>query len=179
MIDPMAFLFFLSGTLGVIARGGKIMIYRKVQQLDSVHAGYIAGLIDGEGTVTLSRRNRNKSRGLVVSISNTERAILEYVRNLIGAGKITNKSVTSTRHTPSYAFNIANRQALELLAQITPFLQSHKAGRAALILQDYIRLTPRNGRYTAEQVQERDNFIKKFFSLRSSEARSKVAADAL
>ena len=65
------------------------MIYRKVQQLDSVHAGYIAGLIDGEGTVTLCRRNRNKNRGLVVSISNTERAILEYVRNLIGAGKIT------------------------------------------------------------------------------------------
>src|SRR5438105_3927488 len=153
------------------------MIYRKVQQLDSVHAGYIAGLIDGQGTVTLCRRNRSKNRGLVVSISNTERAILEYVRNLIGAGKITNKRITSIRHTPSYAFNIANRQALELLAQITPFLQSHKAGRAALILQDYIRLTPRNGRYTAEQVQDRKNFIKKFFSIRSSEAR-KIAADA-
>ena len=155
------------------------MIYRKVQQLDLVHAGYIAGLIDGEGTVTLCRRNRNKSRGLVVSISNTERAILEYVRNLIGAGKITNKRVTSTRHTPSYAFNIANRQALELLAQITPFLQSHKSGRAALILQDYIRLTPRNGRYTSEQVQDRENFIKRFFSIRSSEARGKVGQDAL
>ena len=77
------------------------MIYRKVQQLDSVHAGYIAGLIDGEGTVTLCRRNRNKSRGLVVSISNTERGILEYVRNLIGAGKITNKRVWSLGIRPA------------------------------------------------------------------------------
>jgi hypothetical protein len=152
------------------------MIYLKVRQLDSVHASYIAGLIDGEGTVTLCRRNRNKNRGLVVSISNTERRILDYVRNLIGAGKITNKRVTSSRHTPSYAFNIANRQALELLEQINPFLQSHKAGRAALILQDYIRLTPRNGRYTREQLQDRDNFVNKFFSIRSLEARGKIGA---
>lgn len=32
-------------------------------------AAYIAGLIDGEGTVTLTRKHRNENRQLCVSIS--------------------------------------------------------------------------------------------------------------
>jgi hypothetical protein len=35
-------------------------------------AAYIAGLIDGEGTVTLSKRHAKERRQLVVSIANTE-----------------------------------------------------------------------------------------------------------
>lgn len=42
---------------------GLKMIYRKVKLLDLSDAAYIAGLIDGEGTVTLTRRNRYKNRG--------------------------------------------------------------------------------------------------------------------
>jgi len=144
------------------------MVYRTVKTLNAIEAAYIAGLIDGEGTITLSRRNRNKKRGLVVSISNTEKDILNYVQDTVGAGKITNKRTTSSNHTPSYAFNIANRQALGLLRYIAPFLQSHKAKRASLVLQDYVRLTPRNGRYTHDQIQEREDFARKFFSIRST-----------
>ena len=59
--------------------------------LDQTDAAYIAGLIDGEGTVTLSRRHLNENRQLVVSISITDRPLLEYVLNSVGAGKITNK----------------------------------------------------------------------------------------
>ncbi len=54
-------------------------MYKEVNLLDQTDAAYIAGLIDGEGTVTLSRRHRNKNRQLVVSISNTDRPLLEYV----------------------------------------------------------------------------------------------------
>ena len=36
------------------------MAHRMVKTLGPVEAAYIAGLMDGEGTVTLSRRNRNK-----------------------------------------------------------------------------------------------------------------------
>jgi len=49
------------------------MPYRTVKSLAPVDAAYMAGLIDGEGTVTLSRRHRNDQRQLVVSIANTER----------------------------------------------------------------------------------------------------------
>ena len=47
-------------------------MYREVKKLGQTDAAYIAGLIDGEGTVTLSRRHRNENRQLVISISNTD-----------------------------------------------------------------------------------------------------------
>ncbi len=94
------------------------MIYRKVKMLDLADAAYIAGLIDGEGTVTMTRRNRYKNRGLVVSISNNEIPILKHVQGKIGAGKITGKRITSERHAPSYTYCITNRQALSLLEQV-------------------------------------------------------------
>ncbi len=79
-------------------------MYKEVNLLDQTDAAYIAGLIDGEGTVTLSRRHRNKNRQLVVSISNTDRPLLEYVLNAVGAGKITNikepANLTTPRATP-------------------------------------------------------------------------------
>ncbi len=121
-------------------------------------AAYIAGLIDGEGTVTLSRRLQNENRQLVVSISNTERPLLEYALNTIGAGKITGKRIYQAHHTPNYTYTISNRQALALLEQILPFLKTYKVKRAEIIFNDYIRLTPRNGYYTEQLKQEREKF---------------------
>jgi hypothetical protein len=46
--------------------------YREVRLLSIAEAAYLAGLIDGEGTVTLSRKHAGDMRQLVVSISNTE-----------------------------------------------------------------------------------------------------------
>jgi hypothetical protein len=66
--------------------------------LDSRDAAYIAGLIDGEGTITLSREHRNENRRLVVSVASTERCMLEFVAERTGCGKITNKCTTSSRH---------------------------------------------------------------------------------
>ena len=42
-----------------------------------------------------------------------------------------------------------NRQALNLLTQVEPYLQSYKRLRVQLILKNYVLLTPRNGKYTA------------------------------
>ena len=108
------------------------MEYKKVKDLSPAQAAYLAGLIDGEGTVTLSRRNKNKHRGLVVTISNTEMILLKHVQTVTGVGKITNKRIAQPSHTPSYTYQVTNRQALGLLEQITPYLQSHKSARSRL-----------------------------------------------
>jgi hypothetical protein len=49
---------------------------RVTNQLDTACAAYIAGLVGGEGTITLSRIHRNERRRLVVCISNNELPIL-------------------------------------------------------------------------------------------------------
>lgn len=138
--------------------------YRAVNTLERCDAAYIAGLIDGEGTITLSRVHRNENRRLVVSIASTERCLLEFVAEQTGCGKITNKRTTSKRHTPSFAYGLTSRQALDLLVQISPFLRSYKAGRAALAIERYLSVTPRNGKYSLETKQARGAFEESFLA---------------
>ena len=53
--------------------------YRQIKQLSKTDAAYIAGLIDGEGTVTLTRKHKNENRQLCVSIASTEIELLDFV----------------------------------------------------------------------------------------------------
>lgn len=136
-----------------------------MKTLSEVDAAYIAGIIDGEGTITLTRTHRGENRRAVVSISSTELSLLTYVRSVIGAGRITGKVCAREHHSPSYAYCITSRQALQLLTQVTPFLRTYKSKRACMLLEDYTRLTPRNGRYTAEQQAARTEFETRFFAI--------------
>jgi len=130
----------------------------EVKPLTQPEAAYLAGLIDGEGTITLTRKHRNENRQLAVTISNTEKALLVYVLHTIGAGKITGKRTSKTHHTPSLTYALYNRQALKLLEQIHPYLKTYKNRRAKLILRDYLALTPRNGKYSESLRQARKRF---------------------
>lgn len=133
-------------------------IYKTTKQLTPPIAAYIAGLIDGEGTVTLCRKHKNENRQLAVSISSTEKYLLEYVLEAVGTGKITSKKTVKTHHSPSFTYAIYNRQALSLLEQISPYLQTYKKYRSQLILKDYLRLTPRNGKYSEELRAAKQDF---------------------
>jgi len=139
--------------------------YRKVKKLACEEAAYIAGIIDGEGTISLTRKHRGEHRQLMISISSTEPPLLKYVLKVIGAGRITNKCTYRDNHTPSVTYAISNRQALAVLEQVSPYLKTYKAKRAELILRSYIRLTPRNGKYTHALLKERAIFIEKFLRL--------------
>ena len=75
--------------------------YRKTQVLSNIDAAYIAGLIDGEGTITLGRKHRRDNRQLVISISSNELELLQYVLTVSGVGKITNKKPTATSMLPA------------------------------------------------------------------------------
>lgn len=141
------------------------MPYRKVRNLSPVDAGYVAGIIDGEGTVTLARRHARDRRQLVVSVSSTERCILEWLQDTIGVGKITGKRVTSDSHAPGFAYSISNRQALDLLRQVAALLRSYKKDRVQMALADYVALTPRNGKYSVDLSRRRDLFERRFLAI--------------
>jgi hypothetical protein len=140
---------------------------RVVNSLDSACAAYIAGLIDGEGTITLSRLHRDERRRLVVCISNNELTILQFVLAAVGAGKVTSKRTYHQRHARSYTYQISSRQALGLLKQIAPYLRSYKARRAQLVLKNYVPLTPRNGKYSADVAAARTSFETDLLAIRA------------
>jgi hypothetical protein len=47
---------------------------------------------------------------------------------------------------------------------VSPYLRTYKAGRACLLLEEYVRVTPRNGRYTPHQRAARQAFEQRFFA---------------
>jgi len=70
-----------------------------------------AELVDGEGTISLTRKHKNENRQLAISISNTEKQLLDFVKNAAGTGKITSKRASQSHHTPSFVYAVYNRQA--------------------------------------------------------------------
>ena len=130
--------------------------YKKVKKLKKEDAAYIAGIIDGEGTITLSVKQKGGTEHLAVTVSNTELPLLLYLSKVIGAGKVTNKKTYKAHHSLSYTYNLFNRQALDLLAQVGCYLKTYKAKRARLVLAHYISVTVRNGRYTPQQKLKRE-----------------------
>lgn len=133
--------------------------------LSVTDAAYFAGIVDGEGTITLSRLHRSENRRVVVSVSSTERILLEYLQRAVCAGTITTKKTAAPQHAPGYAWSVRGRQAIALLSQIAPYLRTYKARRARLLLEHYVRLTPRNGKYRPEQLEERRQFETRLLSL--------------
>jgi hypothetical protein len=138
---------------------------RSVNQLSVSDAAYVAGIIDGEGTITLTKIHRGENRRPVVSISSTESPLLRYMKSVIGVGRITNKVCSRLHHTPSFAYVISGRQALAVLSQVAEYLRTYKAERARLLLAEYVSVTPRNGRYSLDQLAARENFENRFFAI--------------
>jgi hypothetical protein len=138
------------------------MPIRQTARLSETDAAYLAGLIDGEGTIALTRLHRGQNRQLVVSVSSTERTLLEWALHSTGVGKITSKRTSAPHHAPGLTYTVANRQALALLVQVTPHLRSYKADRARLVLDYYVKLTPRNGKYDDALRAERSDFERRF-----------------
>ncbi len=141
------------------------MEYKKVRKMSGLEAAYLAGLIDGEGTVTLTKREKNAQRAITITIANTERELLEYPMRVISAGIISSKRTQKIHHTPSFVYRITGRQALSVLQQIVPYLHSYKKQRAKFVLAEYINITPRNGRYNQDLLERKKIFDERFFQI--------------
>jgi hypothetical protein len=139
-------------------------IYRKVSKLSVADSAYVAGIVDGEGTITLSVKQKGGTRHLAVTVSGTEMSLIGYLLKVISVGRITRKKVYQEHHKQSYTYAVYSRQAIDLLKQITPYLKTYKVKRAKLALKDYIAVTPRNGRYTEDMKKKKEKFVEKFLA---------------
>ena len=139
---------------------------KKVNDLSNEEAAYIAGIIDGEGTVTLSRKSQKENRRLAITISNTEFELLDWILKKVGAGIIVNKKSKDKRWSEAFTYQIYNRQAYDLLNRTCGHLRTHKRKRSELALKKYLEVTPRNGKYTPELLKRRSDFVEEFFKIK-------------
>jgi hypothetical protein len=130
-------------------------------------AAYIAGIIDGEGSISLTRNHSTEMRRPCVSISSNDKELLLYIKSLVGGNIHNKKNYKPEKHQDSFTLTIKNKTlVLNLLHHIKPFLRiNRKRKRAELILECYQKVTPRNGKYSEKMLKEKVKFEELFFKL--------------
>lgn len=129
---------------------------------------YIAGIIDGEGSIMLQKIHKNEHPAPCISIASTTLELLEWIKKVVGKGTITKKKNYNLEiHKDCYSYVLRRNDAISLLIDIEPYLVIDvKRKRAKLILKKYKSLTPRNGRYTEEMIVKKEEFYNEFMGIK-------------
>ncbi|MDU5110906.1 MAG: hypothetical protein E6248_10695 [Clostridium sp.] len=129
---------------------------------------YIAGIIDGEGSIMLQKVHNNEHPAPCISIASTTLELLEWIKTIVGKGNITKKKNYNLEiHKDCYSYVLRRNDAISLLIDIQPYLVIDvKRKRAELILRKYKSLTPRNGKYNKEMLVEKQEFYYEFISIK-------------
>ena len=132
--------------------------------MEDVEIAYAAGIIDGEGTITLGREKATSPyRHLIVSVSSTTIDILRFLQTHY-SGSISTHKTYAEHHLQSWSWKVQNRGALKLCSEVLPYLlEPEKKRRALLCVSRYLQVTPRNGRYTEQGREAKLAFEREFF----------------
>jgi len=134
--------------------------------MSDILRSYIAGLFDGEGTITLSYKHKNDLfRAPVSSMSSTTFELLDLLKSSY-RGTISKQKIYKEHHKQSWTWRLENDKCLKFINEILPFMhEPKKIRRAKFLLDNYKNVTRRNGRYKLEEVKAKKQFEEEFFKL--------------
>ncbi len=103
--------------------------FGRLSLITQVEAAYIAGIIDGEGSISINRRKDRDGykSGFcfrpVLSVTNTNYALVEWLACTTGVGSTPlGAKPTNARHKPSKRWQVWTRQAAAVLCVVRPYL---------------------------------------------------------
>ena len=126
---------------------------------------YVAGIIDGEGTITLVKKHGNNLHSPEITVANTSLELLLWLQQRIG-GLIKKKVRKMAQHRQAYTWVIRDNRVLSLLQEIGSLLLI-KRRHAELLMQRYKACTPRNGKYTSELLEKKQELVAEIRKLNS------------
>jgi hypothetical protein len=85
----------------------------------NVDLAYIAGLVDADGTITLSTRNTKGSTRVNFEIASNKPECLYWCLAVTDMGHVYKKN---TKYGPTYSWNVFAKQLRQLLPAILPYL---------------------------------------------------------
>lgn len=114
----------------------------EVRQLAPVDAAYVAGYLDGEGSIILWDRGPGHRRLMLrVLITNTHRASLDWVQATVGSGKVFPRPPRKEpRYLPCFVWQIYGHNAVAFLEQVEPYMRI-KRDKAVLAIESQRRPT--------------------------------------
>jgi hypothetical protein len=109
-----------------------------VPELSPENAAYIAGIVDGEGCIYLHTGGfigrRSYRPRWVVTITNTNKNLIDWLHDKIGTGNISLVSSNPLGVKPCYNYQIASQQNIvALLIQLLPYLKVKRERAEAAI----------------------------------------------
>lgn len=109
----------------------------KCKKLNEKDASYIAGFIDGEGSIIIYRRSpKEKSYGIRVTVAQSIKglSILEWLKEITGVGAIITREPEKKHHSKGAQWACNSEAAETLLEQVLPYLKL-KVEQANLVLE--------------------------------------------
>ena len=117
--------------------------------MTNTDAAWLAGIIDGEGCITITRqapgtdRRKNWSYRLYVKVTMGHEPTVRRIATLVGCGAVT--TWKPLKHNRSWTWWAASREALAVLTRIRPYLIT-KAEEADIAAEwGRLPLSPRGG----------------------------------
>ena len=133
--------------------------------MKNTEAAWLAGYIDGDGCISLSHKGR-KWRTPIIAIDSADKELLDRVVELLG-GTVILKPKTKDRHRQVYTWRLyGTEKVICTLTELLPYLQCNfKKTRANMLVDEWRRCTPRNGRYTPDGSVLKADFESRFLKL--------------
>jgi hypothetical protein len=99
---------------------------------------YIAGFVDGEGTISIVTAKRRDRIGHIyhrplLSIHNTDRPILEWIKITLGVGMIHASSIRGVGRKQVYKYAVHCSTAIQVAALLLPYLRVKRTQAEMLI----------------------------------------------
>jgi len=102
--------------------------------MSPIEWSYLAGLIDGEGTIGLANLKKSLGRKPCIKISSTTPELLNWLVPKLG-GYVSKSKSKNIKWADSYKWTITGVNALNALKQVQPFLKCNtKVERCKLIV---------------------------------------------
>ena len=133
--------------------------YRKCampNKMSNTEKAYLAGLIDGEGSIMLQIR-KGKVISTILSITNTDMDMLNWVKNTTGVGNINKQYDETEKRSASWFWRANGGAGEDILKQIFPFLITKKV-QANLAIETQERL--RNPALKADRLWQEEYRLK-------------------
>jgi len=121
---------------------------------------YLAGIIDGEGSIVLHRRPNRYDYNLILCVGNTSERLLHWIADRFG-GAIYPLKQRQVHHRPAWMWTASGSSAAATLQRVRPYLIV-KSTQAWLGLEYLATRTNQHGgpgrRIPVEEVALRDGF---------------------
>lgn len=130
---------------------------------------YIAGFFDADGYITIAKHAKNQEETPMAGFTNNVKEILEDIQAFIYKetgvkGYISLKKARKDTHNDSYDLKYQGISNCTKMLSIIPIIHPKKVARFAL-LPELQRLTPRNGKYKVEVLEERRKLCQRFLEI--------------